>query len=234
MKNVGVSLQEHHIAALLESFVTAGRVKDALTVLGIFAPDATDFTPELTHSIFKAISRNVDTVDEAYEHLEQTKRDGGKVPIVAFNAVLSAAVALQDMQRAIGIYKAAGDMGLKPNVDSLNVLLSGCIVLAHRTLGDKLLLEARDFGIKPDAGTYERLIVLCLTQPTYEDAFFYLEEMKAAGFKPTYKVYDSLIRRTAKALDKRWELAMEEMMQMEYGFSDDLKAYIASIKKGWS
>jgi Pentatricopeptide repeat domain len=231
MKSAGIPFQEHHVAALLESFVVAGQVKDALFVVGMFSSESIDMTPETTHSLFKAISRNVDTVDEAYEHLEQLKRDGTKVSIAAFNAVISAAISLGDMQRAVGIYKAAEDLGVQTNVESLNALLSGCILLAHRALGDKLVLEAREVGIRPNAGTYERLIVLCLTQPTYEDAFFYLEEMKAQGFKPTYKVYDSLIRRTAKALDQRWELAWEELQQAGYPFSDDLREYIGSIKK---
>jgi len=153
------------------------------------------------------------------------------------NVVISAAVAVEDMQRAMGIYKAASDFGVKPNVDTINTLLSGCILLSHRTLGDRIMTESRDAGIKPDAGTYERYIVLCLTQPTYEDAFFYLEEMKGAGFKPTLKVYDSIIRRALRAHDSRWKLAMAELLEAKYRVTPGLKALIdrhelASIQDG--
>src|SRR5258708_25663453 len=92
--------------------------------------------------------------------------------------------------------------------------------------------ESRDAGIKPDAGTYERYIILCLTQPTYEDAFFYLEEMKGAGFKPTFKVYDSIIRRALRAQDSRWKLAVTELLEAKYRMTPGLKALIDRHESG--
>src|SRR5258708_22905888 len=201
-----IPLQEHHIAAVIDSLVAAEQIKDAFKAIQTLDPDLTVSTARTMHSAFRAVSKDVEPVDRAYGFLEEIAKGPDPVSLSALNVVIASAVAIEDMQRAMGIYKAAFDFGVKPNVDTINTLLSGCILLSHRTLGDRIMTESRDAGIKPDAGTYERYIILCLTQPTYEDAFFYLEEMKGAGFKPTFKVYDSIIRRALRAQDSRWKL----------------------------
>jgi len=58
--------------------------------------------------------------------------------------------------------------------------------------------------------------MLCLTQPTYEDAFYYLEKMKADGIKPAYNVYQALIRKCFAVEDKRWKLVKDEMEAVGY------------------
>ena len=131
-----------------------------------------------------------------------------------------------DLQRALGTYKAAGDLGVTPNVETYNLLLSACISARHRELGDRLLAEMREAGINPDAQTYERLIVLCLTQPTYEDAFYYLEEMKTVGLTPTQAVYEAIIRKCFSVGDTRHQLAMEEMLESGYEVNGKLRAFL--------
>ncbi len=60
------------------------------------------------------------------------------------------------------------------------------------------------------------MIYLCLTQETYEDAFFYLEEMKAAGHVPPIRTYAKIIRRCIGANDPRYKMALEEMGEIGY------------------
>ncbi|KAF8331089.1 uncharacterized protein EI90DRAFT_2921062 [Cantharellus anzutake] len=227
LQGIEVPVQEHHVAAMVDSLVAAGEIKHAFEAVHKYDPDTLVSTSRTMHSLFRAVSKDVESVDRAYGYLEEMANDPeSKVNVLGLNVVIAAAVALEDMQRAMGIYKAASDFSVKPNVDTINTLLSGCILLSHRSLGDRIMTEARDDNIKPDTGTYERYIILCLTQPTYEDAFFYLEEMKGAGFKPTAKVYDSIIRRTLRAHDSRWKLAMAELLEAKYRLSPDLKALI--------
>ena len=221
-----IPLQEHHVAAVIDALVAADQINDAFKAIQSLDPDLTISTARTMHSAFRAVSKDVESVDQAYGYLEEIAKDSDPVSLLALNVVISAAVAVEDMQRAMGIYKASSDFRVKPNVDTINTLLSGCILLSHRTLGDRIMTESREGGIKPDAGTYERYIVLCLTQPTYEDAFFYLEEMKGAGFKPTFKVYDSIIRRALRAHDSRWKLAMAELLEAKYRVTPGLKALI--------
>ena len=95
-------------------------------------------------------------------------------------------------------------------------------------LGDKLIAEMREAGISPDARTYERLIVLCLTQPTYEDAFYYLEEMKTLGLHPSHAVYEAIIRKLVSVGDTRYKIALEELKECGYPVSSRLESFISS------
>ena len=95
-------------------------------------------------------------------------------------------------------------------------------------LGDRMFSEMRDALLKPNVETYKQLIALHLTQPEYEDAFFYLEEMKAAGFKPPYSSYDGIVRKCVAMGDSRYKLAVEELEQMGYAMTPDLIAFVDS------
>jgi len=227
MKLSSIPHQEQHIAALLDSFIAADKLKEALAIIALLRTDTAQPTFETTHTLFLAISKDIDTVDRAFAHLEELHRSGeGKVDVAAYNAVIAAAVHLGDLGRAVGIFKEASDFGVSPNTETLNTLLTGCIKFAHRPLADSVVAELKAKGVEPNEGTYERLIILCLTQATYEDAFFYLEEMKGARYKPTYKVYDAIVRRCLTSGDGRWKLASEEMEAAGYEKNTLLERFI--------
>jgi len=84
----------------------------------------------------------------------------------------------------------------------------------------------RETSITPNTHTYERLIVLCLTGPTYEDAFFYLEEMKGLDFYPSQSVYEAIVRRCVSAKDQRYRIAIEEMQEFGYNVPSSLQRFI--------
>lgn len=149
------------------------------------------------------------------------------VDISAINVIIQASVSFGDIQRAVGAYKSIPDYGLSATVETYNLLLSACIGAAHRGLGDIILGEMKKAGIKPDARTYERLVMLCLTQETYEDAFFYLEEMKGHKLLPTYGIYDAIIRKCVSVGDTRFKLALDEMKQVGYQRTESLDKFIA-------
>jgi putative ATPase len=79
-----------------------------------------------------------------------------------------------------------------------------------------VLTDLKANKIKPNQDTYENFIYLCLTQSNYEDAFFYLEEMKAAGFKPSASVYIALMDKCFESTDLRYQIALEEMEECGY------------------
>lgn len=64
--------------------------------------------------------------------------------------------------------------------------------------------------------TYERLIILCATQLTYEDALFYLEEMKVNAFLRTLAIYDAIVKKCVTVGDTQHKLVLEEMEQFGY------------------
>lgn len=224
-----VPLQEHHFAPVIEACTRHGSLKAALGTLAIMR--SIGLTPEIKSTadpIHEYISESADRVDEAYALLEEMRADGQTIDVVAFNTLLRASRKLKDLQRAVGTYKAAADLGVTPDVRSYNILFSACIDARHRDLGDKLLSEMKAAGVVPDESTYCRFILLCLKPNNYEDAFFYLEEMKSAGFKPPPFIYHHIVRKCVDFNDTRYNIAVEEMVECGYGIPRDLQAYIDS------
>ncbi|KDQ15827.1 hypothetical protein BOTBODRAFT_130540 [Botryobasidium botryosum FD-172 SS1] len=217
LARAGILRQEHHYAPLLNSFCTSNRIQEAFAVLSLMRQSSVSILPGTVRPLIEHLKQSVDEVDNAFVALENIKKESNKsIDVAAFNAVLTAAVELEDMQRAVGTYKYAAELGVTPNADTFDTLLRGCVIARNKPLGDRLLTEMRAAGLTLGAGTYEQLVKLCLTQTYYEDAFFYLEEMKGAGFLPSRNVYEAIIRRCTLAKDPRARLAQEEMKQVGY------------------
>ncbi|THH33261.1 hypothetical protein EUX98_g903 [Antrodiella citrinella] len=219
--------EEYHFAPLVEAFCKNKDLKQAVEVLGTMqdykvTPDAGTAYP-IFHTIATAAR-----LDLAWQAADKVREEGKVVDVTALNAILRGAVKLKDLQRALGIYSVYSDFKASPNIDTFNILLAGCIATAHRQLGDRLLTEMKTAGIKPDAVTFQRTVILCLTQPTYEDAFFYLEEMKKEGFVPSRSLYENIIRKCVLAGDPRHKLALEEMLSQGHEVSATLEAFVNS------
>lgn len=226
LKAIGVAWKEHHFAPLVEAFCKAGDVREAFASLSLIRQHGVEPTSETAYPIFQVISQSDEKVDEAWAILEDLKKEGRTIDVVAYNVLIQGCVAIGDLQRALGTYKAAEDLGVKPDIETYNLLLSACIAAEHRELGDRLLTEMRTANIKPNDRTYERLIVLCLTQATYEDAFYYLEEMKSAKLKPSQAIYEAIIRKCVYVGDVRHRIAVEEMREAGYLVSRGLQEFI--------
>lgn len=228
LENMKVTWGEHHYAPVLETFCKEKRLGEAIAVLELMRSH--DVIPSLdtTQPISDLLQSNDETLDNAWDILETMHEKGKKVDVIALNVIIQAAASLNDLQRAIGIYKAFDTFGVKPNTETYNLLLSACIRARHRDLGDRLLTEMKNANVKPDAETYRALVLLCLTQTTYEDAFFYLEEMKAEGIKPPRMVYENIVRKCVAVGDTRYRLALEELHEGGYEVSKGLQRFIDS------
>lgn len=227
LKSIGVDLREHHFAPIIESFCRTNRTKEALSTLSLIRQHNIEPNSDTAHPIFEAIRVSTGAVDAAWDALEALHFEGQTVDVTAVNVVIQASVALGDLQRAFGTYQMCSDLNTKPTLDTYHFLLSGCIAARHRELGDRLIAEMKEAKIKPDARTYERLIVLCLTGETYEDAFFYLEEMKAEDLCPPLAVYEAIIQRCVLEKDARHAVAVEEMKELGYTVSPELRRVIS-------
>ncbi|TCD70337.1 hypothetical protein EIP91_003966 [Steccherinum ochraceum] len=228
LQSQNVTWEEHHFAPLIEAFNKAGELKQALEVLGTMQKYGVVPNAGTTQAILHTVGIGKITLDSAWHAVDELHREGKIIDVSAMNIVVRAAVRASDLQRAFGIYKTFSDFNVVPNVDTFNILLSGCVRLAHRELGDKLMAEMREAGMKADATTYKRVIALCLTQPTYEDAFFYLEEMKSEGITPPRTVYDLLIRKCVSTGDPRYQLAVDELLSQGYQMTPGLQTFIDS------
>ncbi|TIA93179.1 hypothetical protein E3P99_00312 [Wallemia hederae] len=228
LKNQYISLQEHHLAPVIEAYSKAGNIKEPFIILGIMRQNKITPQLETAQPIVKAITKSVDAIDDAYYLLQDLHKEGEVIDVSAINVIISASAKLGDMHRALSTFQEMGTFKLKPSTETYNILLSGCIDTSNRSLGDKLLTLMKKEEIQPDKRTFERLIVLCLTQSTYEDAFFYLEEMKSAGHIPPQNVYETLIRRCKSLGDSRYKVALEELHECKYKPTKSLLQYIKS------
>ncbi|KAI6157784.1 hypothetical protein BKA82DRAFT_4061395 [Pisolithus tinctorius] len=228
LRSIGVDWQEHHFAPLLEAFARVGKLKEAFGTLHLLRSNGIVPLPETTQPITDILKGDVDAVDGVWKILDELRDEGHTIDAAAINTVIEASIALGDLQRAVGAYKAFREYASKPDVETFNHLLQGCINTCHRELGDKLLLDLKQANVRPNALTYERTILLCLTQPTYEDAFFYLEEMKAQKIVPPLRVYDAIIRTCVVAGDSRYSLALAELEQCGYTLSRGLIRFVAA------
>jgi pentatricopeptide repeat protein len=229
LKYIGTTLQEYHFAPVIESFCVAKKMKEAFGVLHIMRNNGIAPTMDSADPIFRVISRDIDAVDEAWALLNSVREAGENVDVIALDVLVKAAVQLGDLQRAVGTYQTYPEHGAKPTVDTFNLLFQGCVAAKHRELGDRFLKEMTINGnVKPNVATYEQVILLCLTQKTYEDAFFYLEEMKGPGsqLRPTRAIYEAIIKRCVQEGDERYKLARSEMRQCGYHEDPKVTEYI--------
>lgn len=228
LQQIGATPREHHCAALISAFCRADQLYEAFETLNLMrhGKNKVQIVAGTTQPIFDYMKKDVERIDSMWGILDKLKGSGQRVDIAAINVIIQASVFFGDIQRAVGTYKVISEYGLSATVETYNLLLSACIGAAHRGLGDHLLGEMKKAGVKPDARTYERLVLLCLTQDTYEDAFFYLEEMKGHKLLPTYGIYDAIIRKCVSVGDTRFKLALDEMKQVGYQASNSLNKFI--------
>ena len=231
LRRLQVPLEEYHLAPVLETFCQRRMLEEAFSIINLMRSSGVQLTPETALPITNCISAHIDQVDEAWSVIERMRQGGKPVDVLSLNVVIHAAVLLNDLQRAIGTYKAFPDFGVKPAISTFNHLLSGCISASHRELGDKLLSDLRELDLVPDSQTFERMIILCLTQTVYEDAFFYLEEMKGKGYLPPHSVYVALIKKCVVSGDLRWKIALDEMKECGYEVSQALQLFIDTSGK---
>lgn len=228
LKNQFIPLQEHHLAPVIEAFAKSGNIKEPFILLGIMRQNKITPQLETAQPILDAISKSLDSVDDAYYLLQDLHKQGEVIDASALNVIISASIKLGDIHRALSTFQEIDSFKLKPSTETYNILLSGCIDTSNRTLGDKLLTLMKKQDVQPDKRTFERLVVLCLTQSTYEDAFYYLEEMKSAGHIPPQSVYETLIRRCKSLGDSRYKVALEELHECKYKPTKSLLSYIKS------
>ncbi|KAJ3749045.1 hypothetical protein DFH05DRAFT_1439569, partial [Lentinula detonsa] len=214
LRLTGVPLQERHVAPLIEAFCRAGQVKEAFMTVDIMQ-ETIPILPSTLLPILEYVKKNIDTFDSTWALMDEIHKER-PLQLSSLNIIVRAAIALGDLQRAVGAYKSFPDYNIKADRDTFHLLLEGAVAARHQALGDRILQDMKEAQIIFNSRTYELMIDLALTQETYEEAFQYLEEMKAAGFKPVESTYKALVNRCALEGDSRYTIALEEMEEMGY------------------
>ncbi|CAG8757945.1 15654_t:CDS:2, partial [Cetraspora pellucida] len=230
-----VPLDKWHLEPLLEAFINDNDIKQAMGMLSVMAAEEVKPNSKTALPIVAAISKNVESIDKAYYSLEELVKDGKKVDVLALNTIINACRFVNgsgnkfgnrtkpDIHRAVETYKSAEKLGVKPDVHTFNALLGVCFSAQHRELGQQFWTEMQRAGIQPDSESYRRMIYLCCsTDYDYEDAFVYLEEMKAQNILPSSTIYEKIIKTCVNHNDSRAKLALEEMESFGYRIPKDI------------
>jgi pentatricopeptide repeat protein len=235
-----LTLQKLHFSPLTRAYVNVNDIKNAMESLNIMrqAGFQVNLFDTTSTGIYSLIRKNRKTIDQAYYCLEELRKEGKVVDVSALNVVIAACSNISkrnryrrdvDMIRALETYKAAEKLGVKPNVETFSSLLLVCLYAKRRDLADQLWKEMLELEIFPTILTYSRMISVICTQNDYEEAFVYLEEMKAKNLLPPRDVYEKIIKRCVHHGDTRALLALEEAESFGHKFSS---SFYQDLKSG--
>lgn len=212
LSNRGVRFEEHHYAALLESYVVSGDLATAFSVLAVMRGAGVPPGEHTARPIVLRLTQSDDaTPQDAFEILKSVRRGGKIVDLTALNALMAAHVARADINAAFEVYNRLPDFDLRPETSSFNILLKGAQEQGRKDFALNVVSEMKEMKVPPDASTYEGVFGACLAQENYEDAFIWLEEMKSRGLRPGLAMYGALVRRCYTEKDGRYRAALSEM-----------------------
>ncbi|KAI7883417.1 hypothetical protein K492DRAFT_205388 [Lichtheimia hyalospora FSU 10163] len=213
----GYPYKEHYFSPLMEAFVRKKDLKSAFNVLDIMRVSGVIPTSRTTLLLQERLrSGGVLAIDNAYYVLEELRKEGRKVDVTAFNAVLGLCAQAGDLERTVATYREAKHLGVAPDIDTYNNVLEACVRTRTKGMGNVVIEEMKKAGVTPDIQTYVKMIALECTQKDYEGAFTYLEEMKGYGVVPPQECYEKLAHKLAAARDPRFHMALEEMETFGY------------------
>jgi hypothetical protein len=229
LKTAAIPWAEEHLAPLLEAFCNGSRLKDAFLALEIASSSGVEPRWGTLRPLVAQATVDIDSLYGAKECLEEISQEQGNLDVSAVNVVIEASLHFNDLQHAISTYKACTSYRTSPNLQTFRLLLAGALQADHGSLGNALFSDLKETGLSPTSDILEIMIQLHLKQATYEDAFFFLEECKATGAKPSIKVYEQIVDRCVRAGDSRYLVALEEMEDQGYAVGDDRKAGLQSL-----
>ncbi|KAL7273513.1 hypothetical protein RUND412_003629 [Rhizina undulata] len=204
-------LEEHHYAALIETYTVTGDISSALSVLSLMVDAGVLPSRNTARSISLKLAESAEAVDGAFTILQEMKENGKEVEISMFNAVVAAAVQRNDLMGAFKLYSRISELDLQPVLDTFNILLKGAALEGRKDVALFVIGEMRERAIVPTVRTYEHLIKMSLNQADYDDAFGYLEEMKNIGFWVRGTVYRWILEKCLENEDPRAAIVVREM-----------------------
>ncbi|KAJ1853894.1 hypothetical protein GGH12_004481 [Coemansia sp. RSA 1822] len=105
-------------------------------------------------------------------------------------------------------------LGVVRSTSSYECVIEGCVARRNKTVAERMLMQLIDERLQPSQRIYEAMIHIALLQPNYEDAFVYLEAMKAHAMVPAWRTLAAIVRRCARVRDVRAQTALKEMRRL--------------------
>ncbi|KAF4533858.1 Protein-tyrosine phosphatase receptor/non-receptor type [Lasiodiplodia theobromae] len=152
---------QQHYEMLVDTYIQAGDMKTALSVLCIMQTSGAPPNDYSTRKLFQWTRAEADRPVELFDQLRKLKDDGHTIPLAAINVLIEAAIFRDDFDTAVDIYKALHTLCEDgPSTSTFNTLLRGC---RHRKdLAMFLAAEMVERKVEPDALTYDRLLLASL------------------------------------------------------------------------
>lgn len=224
----------HHYEALLETWLAAGDLKAAFTILSVMEQSRLSPTEGSTRAIYLYLCDDQGWPAKALKILQQLNDENRPIPHAAFNVILEAYIHYSDLGSALETYKSMHMIVPSgPNTSTFNTLLRGCRRARRKDLAMFLASEMLALNVPPDALTYDRLILNCLDLPGqvdggFEDAWRYFEEMTQMDWWPRGGTVKHLAVRGCEVKDQRvWQL-----VGTERGISEKRMEYLMMLHWG--
>ncbi|KAH8155294.1 uncharacterized protein LAJ45_00304 [Morchella importuna] len=212
--NRSFKYEEHHYAALLESYAVAGDLTAALSILPLMRQAGVPPVENTAQPITKRLCDDA-SIQEGLNLLKQMKKSGKDVDLAAIHALIAAHIVRRDIDAAFEVYKELPEFDLRPDINTFNLLLKIAAKEARKDFAVNLVGEMKEMRIEPDVETYEHLFYVSLAQDNYEDAFIYLEELKATWKHVRPSLYKALATKCYLAGDNnRYHIAVRELRAM--------------------
>jgi pentatricopeptide repeat protein len=240
-------LSPFHYEALLAAYAgahdlkSAYDLKSAFRILNIMSKAGHEPNSRSTRPLYLHLSSSSALPSRGWKVLQDLYEDGHEIPIAAVNVVIESTISVGHHDESVHLYKQVHTLcGYGPNTETFNVMLQGCSRRESKDLAMFLASEMKALGVKPDQLTYDRLILVCLRERDYEDAFLYLEEMKAVGRLKGDQggwwmrggTAAAFVRRCAAEHDDRAWVLLEEMERRKYIKSPSLRVWTEQKWKG--
>ncbi|KAI8877342.1 hypothetical protein K501DRAFT_260588 [Backusella circina FSU 941] len=223
---LGFSYRELHFSPLLEAFTLAGEMDKAFEIFTIMRNVGITPNRQLVTPVVRAFGEDAKAAMRAKECLDQRREEGREVDIVAFNLVLHVLSYNGHNEEAHAMFEKHSEYRVTPDTETLDAVLDACIHLKDLERG-KMIYKEQTAVLKPTSTTLSKMVTLaCTNEESYEDAFYYLEEMKHRGLTPLRGCYYKLAKTLSGAQDPRLQLVLDDMKEYGYEISSHLKNYM--------
>ncbi|KAJ1966505.1 hypothetical protein GGI12_000003 [Dipsacomyces acuminosporus] len=231
-------LEEYHFEPLFECLVTNRQWSAAFKALHMMREGSLGTTPATLRNLTRALAAEPaqaeELVDSVFALLVDNRADFPKAAdTTTVNALIRALAHSGCLDAAIDrLDRWYPQLDLKRDIDTYVYLLEGCAKMKNMDVAEAAMTKLLDSDrLQPNKKVYELMIHVSLNQFNYEDAFVYLESMKAHHMLPDWKTYSKIVRRCARVRDPRAKIALEEMRSLGYVVTPLLQAFASTSGK---
>ena len=210
--SIGVSPEKWYYSMLVDAAAEVGDIQSCLHIVSIMKESNLDPDLVLFDSLRKKLGEG-DLLHESMDAYFQTIQENKIADVCYMNIFISAQCDKENLEAANTLYKNMDTYNCKPNLETFKVLLECCLKVSNFGMGQKYIRQMSQFEIEDDKASYELKIALFLLREgiVLDAAFTVLEDMKAAGFKPSENIYLALIKKCKITGDQRARYLFEEM-----------------------